>query len=1490
MPLSRNSFRVLPTLLLAASLAYTQKTGEEARRGPEQTALRDFDIRHIRTPPAESTESKASERAAASRDHRSWIVANFGAGARSTVDGYGRLRVLANDRAPLTPTAGRPPEATARGLLDELSFGLGLTGIASGNFVAESSTPARPGAPAYLTFRQTFAGIPVFEGRADFTLDAQGRVVMVNMGDLLTRAPPIETARLNEEEAIGKAIAALGMELASPLRRSSGEERNGFENPFSAGNAAITPELWLFTLEPAEGRLAWRLFLEVDGNSYYEMVVDAIDGRLLYRRNLYRDAGKGRVWVESPLKGARELVDFPDGWLATGVQITKGNNVDAYLDANGDNNPDASTAPNMVQGHASSATQTFDFPADEGSASKDPRNTPAASVVSLFYHVNKAHDYFYGLGFDETSWNFQASNAGKGGAGNDAVVAEAQDGRTANNANMATPPDGRAPRLQAGLFTMGTTSQTDDRDSAYEGQVIFHEYGHGVTNRLVGRGTETGCLTGTQSGAMGEGWSDYFSSTFFNNPVQGAYLTRNTQHGIRRFSYAQHPLTFADLGNGASGYKVHDDGEIWAVALWDLRAALGAKVTDQLVLSALKSTPCKPSMIQARDAILAADLALNQGANRKAIWQVFAKRGMGASACGLDGNIFSGNVHYAAFDLPADMEGGSSPSPVSCPALPLGAGAIGATYRHQIRVAESALGQLEYQVTAGPSGLEVDQNGLITWIPGLVGARFTVAITNAQGQKSVYGGWIPVDTPLVAGVPVTISAKRGQTGFANVRVPEGTTLLQVTLRGGGDADLVLWDPDGRFAGESSANANSNENVSVSKPKAGVWLLDINAFRDFSGVTLKADLRDPVFLPATTTLSALAEETRSETYYRITVPKGAQSLTIRTEGGTGDVDLYLRHGQPAVCRYVPVVTQTGTWLSTNCNPHEFHSWEIGNMERINVPNPREGDWYLTLQGWAKFSGVKLTTATQVTPTLILSASRLAYTALEESSVPPSQSLVITEAGGRSFTWTAIAETAPQTNWLKLTSDGKALLTVAVVTTGLAPGIHQGKVTVTATGLAGSPLVVPVTLTLLARPKVSAAPGQLSFRGFPGADPAVQAIEVKNAGGGNLSWTVKAETGGGGNWLLVQPAAGLGEGRITVTVRSSALSPGRYTGNVTISAVDALVPAIIPVTLEQAVPVSLQRFRNSANPAWSDLIAPGTRLVLTGLNFHPACSTASDSGNPCPSASGVPLPTQLGPTRVTFNGEPGELRLVTPTSIDVASPLTLTGSQVTIIVTNGQFSSNPLTVRLAEQALGMFSAYGTLGGAGFIRHGDRQFITRARPLEAGEVIDLMVTGAGRVDENRITLIPLRVTFDGVDGEVYSTRVSEFEGGIYRVEVKVPDRLWRRFPVVRVYSGVSSSDPAVYTAGGPTITAISLSRASADADAEVTLRGYNFADTSVVRVGDMILPATFTDAAPQTLTTLLPASFLAQPGTVELRVVDRDLPDEVPSNPATITVRAQ
>jgi extracellular elastinolytic metalloproteinase len=514
----------------------------------------------------------------------------------------------------------------------------------------------------FLHYKQMIGGLALFQGQVQVAIGSKGEVLSVMEGMIMPDGKVATNPALKEESALAEAFKYAGREAADSFELVEARNQRGdraiYRNPLGAGFENIISDLRIM-LVGDRGLLAWHSYVDAGPSEWYEICVDANTGALLLRYNLYADVAQGTVARRDPVATPRTLESFVGnttintaaGWMGTST-VTTGNNVEAYLDTDANNAPDANNTTGLSNGHASAANQDFTFPFTLG---VDPRTQRPAVVTNLFYFINVVHDFTYQLGFTESAGNFQTNNFGRGGAGNDSVRAEAQDGSGTNNANFATPPDGSRPRMQQFLFTQGTTGLADDRDSSQDGDVVFHEFGHGVSNRLVGGPSNTSCLGGTQAGAMGEGWSDYWAATFYDDGRIGEYVTNNATRGIRRAAYTvpADPVhdSYADLGVG--GFEVHRDGEVWAAALWDLRNDLGAALADRLVLEGMKFTPCSPSFLNARDGILQADQSLNGGANRCRIWTVFARHGMGASATGNNGT-----QHNAANDVPANCGGG----------------------------------------------------------------------------------------------------------------------------------------------------------------------------------------------------------------------------------------------------------------------------------------------------------------------------------------------------------------------------------------------------------------------------------------------------------------------------------------------------------------------------------------------------------------------------------------------------------------------------------------------------------------------------------------------------------------------------------------------------------------------------------------------------------------------------------------------------------------
>jgi len=359
--------------------------------------------------------------------------------------------------------------------------------------------------------------------------------------------------------------------------------------------------------------------------------------------------------INDPDDGQRSVVlspattSSPLGWHNQGngtYYTTVGNNVYAQLNPTGSG--DYINKPRPQGG----STLDFVFPIDFTQA---PAAYGNASTTNLFVWNNYIHDIFYRYGFDEVSGNFQENNFGKGGKGNDSVIAFAQDVYATDNAFFYTPPDG-----EHGEMSMGTVTESNPRrDTDLESGIIIHEYTHGISNRLTGGPTNVNCLNVPEAGGMGEGWGDFFAtvirqrSTYTRDDAfpMGAY-SFNDPAGIRYFPYSTNfkidPETYGYI-NGSAYYYSHAIGEVWATILWETYWSVvdaigwspnlyigegGNNVLLQVVLDGLKIQPCNPNFVDARNAILIADEVNYSGRHFCLLWKGFATRGLGQYAVG----------------------------------------------------------------------------------------------------------------------------------------------------------------------------------------------------------------------------------------------------------------------------------------------------------------------------------------------------------------------------------------------------------------------------------------------------------------------------------------------------------------------------------------------------------------------------------------------------------------------------------------------------------------------------------------------------------------------------------------------------------------------------------------------------------------------------------------------------------------------------------------
>jgi hypothetical protein len=338
-----------------------------------------------------------------------------------------------------------------------------------------------------------------------------------------------------------------------------------------------------------------------------------------------------------------------------------------------------------------------------------------AAIANLFVLHNQVHDWAYHLGYRERQGAAQLSNFGQTSAAeeHDFELGNAQAGAQSggwpsyegrDNANQLPTPDGVPPLSNMYLWqTIGGAIYVPCVDGDFDAGVIAHEYGHLIQHRMV---DPMNGLGGDIGGAMGESWSDLTAIGILNeysrvpvaneNPFGvGTYIT-DPQKGIRNYAMNSSPLNLSNIGydftcstSTVDGTclnvtQVHSDGEIWSAVNFDIRQALvarhdaaypsadrtlqarcadgeipsdrcpGNRRWSQLMHDAFLLMPGAPSMIDARDAYLAADRArsldplLSWPSNENELWLAFARRGFGSQASAVDGDDYDPIAGFAS--------------------------------------------------------------------------------------------------------------------------------------------------------------------------------------------------------------------------------------------------------------------------------------------------------------------------------------------------------------------------------------------------------------------------------------------------------------------------------------------------------------------------------------------------------------------------------------------------------------------------------------------------------------------------------------------------------------------------------------------------------------------------------------------------------------------------------------------------------------------------
>ncbi|MGH7176651.1 MAG: extracellular metalloproteinase, partial [Tepidisphaeraceae bacterium] len=473
------------------------------------------------------------------------------------------------------------------------SFGIAAADV--GNPIVTSRYTDSGSGITHIYLRQQFNGLEVANADININVMRDGRISSIGCGfvaGLGSRFGPEPIApALTLTTALNNAAQILSLDqVASPtvLIPSSGIDQRAVVRA-SALSLDDIPARLHYVATPTGAELAWDFIIRTtDNQHWYDTSISASSGKMLFTADWTDSfAAPGTIKPAGGASGSAQLSTGPEtaaysatynvypypstgpdsggrtmvtdpwdlnssqyGWHDTNGtsggddSTTAGNNVSAQDDTDANNSGGVRPSGGAFGG-GGTGSLTFNYGlllTDEPAVYLD------AATVNLFYWNNILHDIHYRYGFTEAAGNFQLSNYGLGGLGNDRVQADAQDGSGTNNANFSTPVDGSSGRMQMFRWTSTTPSRDSDLDSG----VIIHEYGHGVSNRLTGGPGNSSALNQTQSAGMGEGWSDWWALMLLQ--TDGSVAAQNSSIGIGTYVIGQ-PLS----GSGIRRYRYSYD-------------------------------------------------------------------------------------------------------------------------------------------------------------------------------------------------------------------------------------------------------------------------------------------------------------------------------------------------------------------------------------------------------------------------------------------------------------------------------------------------------------------------------------------------------------------------------------------------------------------------------------------------------------------------------------------------------------------------------------------------------------------------------------------------------------------------------------------------------------------------------------------------------------------------------------------------------------------
>jgi Zn-dependent metalloprotease len=461
-------------------------------------------------------------------------------------------------------------EESARQFLSTHAALLKLDPSLSG--ITLAGTKSTPMGQVY-EFTQSADGVPVYGAELKVHFNREGRVVALTN----TSVPGAKLA-----------VIAPSVKPEQAVESARGQVPPGPVDEPDMGDLPLPSTTLVIYAETGTPTLAWEVILHTPGPTW-QLFVHAKTGKVLApARDLNRYA-TGQVFLVNAVVATHDdtLRDNKDA--ASAVPSTAYRTV-TLLGLAGTGFLDGTYASSSAsKRRVSSASETFVF----------DRSSNGFSETMGYYFLDYAQRYIQTLGFSNVNNRQQIFS----------IDRYKQDNSFYKSTNKT--------------ITYGTGGVDDAEDA----EVIWHEYGHSIQDNQV-----PGFGASLEAGSMGEGFGDYWAGSVGAQLSGGfqdlciadwdatSYSSTNPPCLRRLDSTKHYPEDIVG--------EVHDDGEIWSAALWQIRGAISATKADTVILQHHFLLTTDPSFNQAANALVTA--ANNLGYNKpdvNAIRTILQNRG-----------------------------------------------------------------------------------------------------------------------------------------------------------------------------------------------------------------------------------------------------------------------------------------------------------------------------------------------------------------------------------------------------------------------------------------------------------------------------------------------------------------------------------------------------------------------------------------------------------------------------------------------------------------------------------------------------------------------------------------------------------------------------------------------------------------------------------------------------------------------------------------------